>query len=77
MKQVRAINKRMIPKSDDDHRKRKSDNDLRICTWNVRTLKWDGTSIQLIDILERYKANIIAIQEMRWKGQGLLTASIL
>ena len=56
------INKRKITKSDDDSRKRKTDNDLRICTWHVRNLNWDDASIQLIDILDRYKADITAIQ---------------
>ncbi|XP_062123260.1 craniofacial development protein 2-like [Drosophila sulfurigaster albostrigata] len=44
--------------------------DLRICTWNVRTLNWEGASIQLADALEKLKADITAIQEMRWTGQG-------
>ncbi|XP_060665548.1 uncharacterized protein LOC132797786 [Drosophila nasuta] len=48
----------------------KKDYDLRICTWNVRTLNWEGASIQLADALEKLKADITAIQEMRWTGQG-------
>ena len=56
--------------SDDDPRKRLKDHDLRICTWNVRTLYREGASIQLVDVLNKYKADITAIQEMRWTGQG-------
>ena len=58
------------PTDDDPPRKRFKDHDLRICTWNVRTLYRDGASIQLVDALKKYKADITAIQEMRWMGQG-------
>ena len=54
----------------DDPRKRYKDHDLRICTWNVRTLYRPGVTIQLADVLENYKADITAIQEMRWTGHG-------
>ena len=54
----------------DDPRKRYKDHDLRICTWNVRTLYRPGATIQLADVLENYKADITAIQEMRWTGHG-------
>ena len=47
------------PPNVDDPRKRIKDHDLRICTWNVRTLYRTGA---------KYKADIIALQEMRWKG---------
>ena len=53
-----------------DPRKRYKDHDLRICTWNVRTLYRPGATIQLADVLENYKADITAIQEMRWTGHG-------
>lgn len=56
--------------TDDDPRKRYKDHDLRICTWNVRTLNRDGASIQLVNVLKDYKADITALQEIRWKGQG-------
>ena len=54
----------------DDPRKRYKDHDLRICTWNVRTLYRDGAHIQLVNVLNNYKADITALQEIRWKGQG-------
>ena len=40
------------------------------CIWNVRTLYREGVSIQLVNVLKKYKADIIALQEIRWKGQG-------
>ena len=58
------------PSNEKDPRKRYKDNDLRICTWNVRTLNREGATIQLVNVLKEYKADITAIQEMRWKGQG-------
>ena len=48
----------------------KKDNDLRVCTWNIRTLNGDGASAQLADALIKCRADITAIQEMRWIGQG-------
>ena len=50
---------------------RKKDNDLRICTWNVRTLNTPGATRQLEKIVDCYKADIIALQEMRWIGSGM------
>ena len=59
-----------IPSKVDDHGKRFKDNDLRIGTWNVRTLHRVGASAQLADALIKCKTDITAIQEMRWTGQG-------
>ncbi|XP_054085694.1 uncharacterized protein LOC128921619 [Zeugodacus cucurbitae] len=58
------------PPFDDDPCKRLKDYDLRACTWNVRTLNWESASAQLVDVLRRLKADITAIQEVRWTGQG-------
>lgn len=41
-----------------------------LCTWNVRTLYRSGA--QLIEILAEYKADITAIQEIRWLNDGVL-----
>ena len=51
-------------------RKRIKAHDLRICTWNVRSLNKLGAISQLETVLEAYKTEIIALQEMRWTGQG-------
>ena len=56
----------------DDHCKTKKDNDLRICTWNIRTLNGNGGMIQLADALKRAKSDITALQEMRLPGQGCM-----
>jgi len=44
--------------------------DLRICTWNVRSLNRPRAAEQLAEVLDCYKADITAIQEMRWDGPG-------
>ncbi|XP_054082831.1 craniofacial development protein 2 isoform X1 [Zeugodacus cucurbitae] len=58
------------PPFDDDPCTRFKDNALRVCTWNVRTLNWEGASVQLADVLIRLKADITAIQAVRWTGHG-------
>lgn len=55
------------------NRKRFKDHDLRICTWNVRTLYRKGASIQLVNDLKNYNADITALEEIRCKGQGCRT----
>ena len=54
----------------DDPGKRSKDNDFRICTWNVRTLNRPHAADQLAEALDCYKADITAIQEVRWDGPG-------
>ena len=61
-----------IPLNIEDHCKTKKDNDLRICTWNVRTLNGNGVIIQLADALRRARSDITALQEMRLLGQGCI-----
>ena len=53
----------------DDPRKRIKVHDLRICTWNVRSLNRPGAVSQLETVLKGYKADITALQEMRLTGQ--------
>ena len=55
------------PFNDDDQRKQIMDYDLRVCTWNIRTLNRDGASAKLAKTLIKFGADI---QEMRWIGQG-------
>ncbi|VVC27148.1 Endonuclease/exonuclease/phosphatase,Reverse transcriptase domain [Cinara cedri] len=45
---------------------------FRIGTWNVRTLYKAGALGTLVDAIDRYKVNIVALQEMRWQGEGCL-----
>ena len=57
------------PFNDDDQRKRIMDYDLRVCTWNIRSLNRDGASALLVEILIECGGDITTIQEMRWIGQ--------
>ena len=50
--------------------KRIKAHDLRICTWNVRSLNKPGAVTQLEKVLRKYKTDITALQEMRWTDQG-------
>ena len=59
-----------IPSNVDDHGKHIKDYDLRIGTWNVRTIHRVGASSQLADGRNKCRTDITAIQEMRWTGQG-------
>ncbi|XP_055714419.1 uncharacterized protein LOC129808671 [Phlebotomus papatasi] len=52
--------------------KRKTDNDLKVFTWNVRTLYRARAAQQLADVLSKYKADITALQELRWTEEGVL-----
>lgn len=55
----------------DDPSKRNKDNDFRFCTWNVRTLNRPRAAEQIVESLDRLKADITAIQEVRWDGEGI------
>lgn len=48
------------------------DNEFRLFTWNVRTLHRPGALKVLTDTLESYKADVTAIQEMRWIGSKII-----
>ncbi|KAL4148242.1 hypothetical protein QTP88_002523 [Uroleucon formosanum] len=44
--------------------------DIRIGTWNIRTLFKAGAMEILIDEVKRYKLLIVALQEIKWPGSG-------
>lgn len=48
------------------------DYETNICSWNVRTLHKSGRLEDLRKILQTYKSDITALQEIRWKGKGEL-----
>jgi len=44
-------------------------------TWNERTLLQAGNMNTIADETERYKMDVVALQEIRWKGKGLIRKS--
>ena len=48
------------------------DNEIRLCTWNVRTLLRPGARHELLDMLSRYEADITALQEVRLSGNDII-----
>ena len=51
--------------------KRKRINDLKLNSWNVRTLTGPGALSALVLELRHYRCNITAIQETKWTGQQM------
>ena len=48
---------------------------LKIGSWNVRTLRQTGKLNELCDKASRYRLDIVGVQEVRWGGQGKLRIS--
>lgn len=51
---------------------RKGKNDIFIATWNVRTLGKPGALQNLKEEMRKYRIGLVAIQETRWHGSGIL-----
>jgi exonuclease III len=43
---------------------------MRFGTWNVRTLMQAGNMNVTAEEVEGYKMDVVALQEIRWKGKG-------
>ena len=43
---------------------------MRFGTWNVRTVLQAGNMNMIAEEVERYKMNVVALQEIRWKVKG-------
>jgi exonuclease III len=44
-----------------------------ICTWNVRSLYKVGAIKSVVGELEKYKLDLVEVQEVRWEGEGYQT----
>jgi hypothetical protein len=47
-------------------------NGLSFGTWNVRTLFKSGAVQCLVEEIEKYKLGVVALQEIRWDGNGTI-----
>jgi exonuclease III len=46
---------------------------MRSGTWNVRSLYRVGESKSVVGELEKYKLDLVGVQEVRWEGEGYQT----
>jgi hypothetical protein len=53
------------------------DLDVRFGTWNVRRLFKVGAIKSVVGELEKYKLDLVEVQEFRWEGEGYQTADQL
>ena len=51
--------------------KRNKDKDMKLATWNVRSLYRPGALAKLKDELNKYGIAITAVQEIRWSGSEI------
>ncbi|XP_039297864.1 uncharacterized protein LOC120354582, partial [Nilaparvata lugens] len=45
---------------------------MLIASWNVTSLNRAGSTMRLRQELEKYRIGIVALQEIRWKGNGIM-----
>ena len=50
----------------------KKDKDFKLATWNLRSLYRPGALKILIGEVLKYKIDVLAMQEMRWTGAGIM-----
>ncbi|KAG8222685.1 hypothetical protein J437_LFUL015882, partial [Ladona fulva] len=43
--------------------------ELRIATWNVRTMLKPGRMKEMADEMQKYRIDVMGLQEIRWRGQ--------
>jgi exonuclease III len=47
---------------------------MRFGTWNIRSLCRVGAIKSIVGELEKYKLDLVGVQEVRWEGEGYQTA---
>jgi exonuclease III len=48
--------------------------DMRFGTWNIRSLCGVGKIKSVVGELQKYKLDLVGVQEVRWEGEGCQTA---
>ncbi|XP_071040023.1 craniofacial development protein 2-like [Parasteatoda tepidariorum] len=61
-----------IPEQTSWRRTRKGFKELRVGSWNIRSLYRNKGLQMLIDQVENYQIDVMAIQEVRWTGDGII-----
>jgi exonuclease III len=46
---------------------------MRFGTWNIRSLCRVGATKSVVGELEKYKLDLVGVQEVRWEGEGYQT----
>jgi exonuclease III len=44
--------------------------DMRLATWNVRSLYRAGALVTVSKELSKYRLDLVGVQEVRWEGGG-------
>jgi exonuclease III len=47
---------------------------MRFGTWNIKSLCRIGANRSVVEELEKYKLDLVGVQEVRWEGEGYQTA---
>jgi hypothetical protein len=69
---LRNVSKRLEP--DSLARPKQWKKDMRFGTWNIRSLCRVGTIKSVVGELEKYKLDLVGVQEVRWEGEGYQAA---
>jgi hypothetical protein len=51
--------------------------DMRFGTWNVRSFCRVGAIKSVVRELEKYKLDLVGVQEIKWEGEGYQTAGTI
>jgi hypothetical protein len=48
--------------------------DMRICTWNVKSLYLSGLLTRVAREVAKHKLNLVGVEGVRWEKEGTLSA---
>jgi hypothetical protein len=44
--------------------------DMRVGTWNIRSLYWAGSLVTVSKELAKYRLDLVGVQGVKWEGGG-------